>query len=68
MDWFLLYGMIGFGLLIVGWLGYSTITTKIIREQEKEIEDLQRIISKQNNQLRVYKAVPERFKLKGEEE
>jgi hypothetical protein len=44
------------------------MTTKIIREQEKEIEDLHRIISKQNNQLRVDKAVPERFKLKGEEE
>ena len=68
MDWFLLYGMIGFGLLISGWFGYSTITTKIIREQEREIEDLQRIISKQNNQLRVDKAVPERFRLKGEEE
>lgn len=68
MDWFLLYGMIGFGLLIIGWLGYSTMTTKIIREQEKEIEDLLRIIRKQNNQLRVDKAVPERFKLKGEKE
>ena len=68
MDWFLLYGMIGFGLLIIGWLGYSTMTTKIIREQEKEIEYLQRIISKQNNQSRVDKAVPERFKLKGEKE
>lgn len=62
MDWFLLYGMIGFGLLIIGWLGYSTMTTKIIREQEKEIEVLQRIIRMQNDQLRVDKAVPERFK------
>lgn len=68
MDWFLLYGMIGFGLLIIGWLGYSTMTTKIIREQEREIEVLQRIIRKQNDQLRVDKAVPERFKLKGEKE
>lgn len=68
MDWFLLYGMIGFGLLIIGWIGYSTMTTKIIREQEREIEVLQRIIRKQNDQLRVDKAVPERFKSKGEEE
>lgn len=62
MDYFLLFGLIGFGLVIIGWMGYSTYTNKIIREQEKEIEDLQRIISKQNNQLRVDKAVPERFK------
>lgn len=40
MDWFLLFGLIGFGLLIIGWLGYSAYTNKIIKEQEKEIEIL----------------------------
>ena len=41
MDTFLLFGMIGFGLLILGLLGYSATTNKIIREQEKEIADLE---------------------------
>ena len=47
MDWFLLFGLIGFGLLIVGWLGYSAYTNSIIRGQEKEIERL----TSQNHRL-----------------
>lgn len=40
MDYFLLFGLIGFGCLILGILGYTTITNKIIKEQEREIEEL----------------------------
>ena len=40
MDWFLILGMIGFGCLILGFIGYSTTTNKIIKEQEKEIAAL----------------------------
>lgn len=40
MDYFLLFGLIGFGCLILGILGYTTITNKIIKEQEQEIRAL----------------------------
>lgn len=40
MDTFLLFGLIGFGCLILGILGYTTITNKIIKEQEREIAQL----------------------------
>ena len=40
MDTFLLFGLIGFGCLIVGFIGYSVTTKKIIEDQDREIEDL----------------------------
>ena len=40
MDTFLLFGLIGFGCLILGILGYTTITNKIIKDQEREIAAL----------------------------
>lgn len=39
MDTFLLFGLIGFGCLILGFIGYSVTTTKIIKDQEQEIKD-----------------------------
>jgi hypothetical protein len=40
MDTFLLFGLIGFGCLILGILGYTTMTNKIIKEQERKIAAL----------------------------
>lgn len=40
MDTFLLFGLIGFGCLILGILGYTTITNKIIKDQERELAAL----------------------------
>ena len=40
MDYFLLFGIIGFICLIVCFIAYSTTTKKIIKDQEQEIEDL----------------------------
>ena len=40
MDTFLLFGLIGFGCLILGVLGYTVTTNKIIKDQDKEIEEL----------------------------
>ena len=40
MDYFLLFGIIGFGLLIISAVCYTTTTNKIIRDQEKEIATL----------------------------
>ena len=44
MDYFLLFGLIGFGCLILGFIGYSVTTKKIIKDQEQEIEDLKHTI------------------------
>ena len=40
MDTFLLFGLIGFSCLILGFIGYSTTTNKIIKDQEREIKEL----------------------------
>lgn len=40
MDYFLLFGLIGFSCLILSFIAYSTTTNKIINSQEQEIEDL----------------------------
>lgn len=40
MDTFLLFGLIGFGCLILGVLGLTATTNKIIKEQEREIARL----------------------------
>lgn len=40
MDTFLLFGLVGFSLAIIGVFGYTAYTNKIIREQEKEIARL----------------------------
>lgn len=50
MDTFLLFGLIGFGCLILGILGYTTITNKIIKEQEREIAAL----TTENKRLKNY--------------
>ena len=44
MDTFLLFGLVGFGCLILGFIGYSVTTKKIIKDQEQEIEDLKHTI------------------------
>lgn len=43
MDYFLLFGLIGFGCLILGVLGLTATTNKIIKEQEREIEALKAV-------------------------
>ncbi len=58
MDYFLLFGLIGFGLLFVGLIGYSAITKKIIKDQEQEIE----ILKTDNERLRSSIAKLERIK------
>lgn len=40
MDYFLLFGIIGFSCLIISFIAYSTTTNKIIKEQEREIAAL----------------------------
>ena len=54
MDTFLLFGLIGFGCLILGILGYSTITNKIIKEQEREIEALKAVNRTLNLRVKQY--------------
>lgn len=41
MDYFLLFGLIGFACLILGFIGYKLTTDKIIKEQDKEISALE---------------------------
>lgn len=48
MDYFLLFGLVGFGCLILGILGYTATTNKIIKDQEREIE----ILKTDNERLR----------------
>lgn len=48
MDYFLLFGLVGFGCLILGILGYTVTTNKIIKDQEQEIE----ILKTDNERLR----------------
>lgn len=50
MDYFLLFGLIGFGCLILGFIGYSVTTNKIIKSQEREIE----ILKTDNKRLRSF--------------
>ena len=40
MDYFLLFGIIGFSCLIISFIAYSTTTSKIIKDQERDIEKL----------------------------
>jgi hypothetical protein len=48
MDYFLLFGLIGFACIILGVLGYTITTNKIIKDQEREIE----ILTTDNERLR----------------
>ena len=48
MDYFLLFGVLGFGGLIIGFIGYKITTGKIIKDQEREIE----ILKTDNERLR----------------
>ena len=41
MDYFLLFGIIGFACLILGFIGYKLTTDKVIKEQNKEISALE---------------------------
>jgi hypothetical protein len=54
MDTFLLFGLIGFGCLILGILGYTTTTNKIIKEQEREIEALKAVNRTLNLRIKQY--------------
>ena len=40
MDYFLLFGIIGFSCLILGFIGYKLTTDKIIKDKDKEIAKL----------------------------
>ena len=42
MDWLLILGVLAFGGLIIGWMGYSRITDNLLKEQEREIAKLRR--------------------------
>lgn len=42
MDWILILGILAFGCLIIGWIGYSRITDNLLKEQEREIAKLRR--------------------------
>ena len=57
MDTFLLFGLIGFGCLILGILGYTTITNKIIKDQEREIAALTTENKRLKSALRGVKSV-----------
>ena len=50
MDYFLLFGLIGFSCLILGLLGYTITTNKIIKDQEREIKALK----KENKRLKTH--------------
>ena len=40
MDWLLILGVLAFGGLIIGWMGYTTITDSLIKDQKREIAKL----------------------------
>lgn len=40
MDVVFFVGMISFGLMLIGWIGYSILTNQVIRDQEREISRL----------------------------
>lgn len=42
MDWIVILGILAFGCLIIGWIGYSRITDNLLKEQEREIAKLRR--------------------------
>ena len=42
MDWIVILGILAFGCLIIGWIGYSRITDNLLKEQEREIAQLRR--------------------------
>lgn len=41
MDWLLILGILAFGGLIIGWMGYTTITDSLIKDQKREIRKLE---------------------------
>lgn len=41
MDWLLILGVLAFGGLIIGWMGYTTITDSLIKDQKREIRKLE---------------------------
>lgn len=66
MDFFLLFGMITIGMLIVSFIAYSTTTNRIIKDQERQLERYQRLYRKALNEQRVRNCVPKRY-FEGEE-
>ena len=46
MDYFLLFGLIGFGGMIIGFVGYKFTTERVIKDQEKEISKLTKEIER----------------------
>ena len=41
MDYFFIFGIIGFSCLILSFIGYSATTNKIIKDQERDIAKLE---------------------------
>lgn len=48
MDYFILFGLLGFGGMIIGFIGYKVVTGNIIKELERENE----ILKTDNERLR----------------
>lgn len=57
MDYFLLFGLIGFGGIILGFLGYKFTTERVIKDQEREISELTKEIERYKSALRGAKYV-----------
>lgn len=57
MDYFLLFGLIGFACCIFGFIGYATITNKIIKDQEREIAKLETENRRLKSALRGVKSI-----------
>lgn len=48
MDYFILFGLLGFGGMIIGFIGYKVVTGNIIKDLERENE----ILKTDNERLR----------------
>lgn len=48
MDYFIIFGLLGFGGMIIGFIGYKVVTGNIIKELERENE----ILKTDNERLR----------------
>ena len=54
MDYFLLFGLIGFACCIVGLIGFAETTKKIIRDQERELAFLKTENKRLKRQIEIF--------------
>lgn len=56
MDYFIIFGLLGFGGMLFGFIGYKTVTGNIIKDLERENE----ILKTDNERLRTALAARKR--------